>query len=81
MRGNGARPSTTSSSAVSSPKRYSSGPVATVTSTSSRMPASRISAMAASTRARSTVPEALSATTTSPPVTAWAAMSAPSITA
>src|SRR5439155_488753 len=46
MRGNGGRPSSTSSSPVSSPKRYSRGPATIPTFTSSHQPASRHPAMA-----------------------------------
>ena len=80
MRGNGGRPSITSSSAVSSPKRYSSGPVTTETGTVAVQPSASISAMAASRRRTTPVNAALVAMITESAPTAWAAMSAPSST-
>ncbi len=80
MRGKGGRPSITSSSAVSSPNRYSSGPVTSVTGTVSVQPAASISAMAARSRSASVANAALVAMITESAPTAWAAISAPSST-
>src|SRR4051794_13440804 len=80
-RGNGGRPSSTSSSAVSSPTRYSSGPAFTSSCTSPAQPASCTSAIALSRIATSSTNDARVPITTRSAPTTNAAMSAPSSTA
>ena len=78
-RGNGGRPSTTSSRPVSSPNRYSFGPATMSIATPSAHPASVISAIAVRRAAICSVNVALTATITSSAPTVSAAMSAPSM--
>jgi hypothetical protein len=81
MRGNGGLPSSTSSSPVSSPNRYSPGPRATAIVMPGIQSVSRISAMADSSRSFSSRNVSLMATITRSAPTAEAAISAPSMTA
>jgi hypothetical protein len=71
----------TSSSAFSSPKRYSSGPVTTVMRTSPSQPTPSISSSALRTASSSSVKLAFIARYASVAPTAYAAMSSPSSTA
>src|SRR5581483_8058623 len=77
-RGSGAPPSMTSSSAFSSPKRYSSGPWTIVTAQSVQMPAACISVTARVTASIAREQLALSAMNASAAPTANPAMTTPS---